>query len=117
LGTSIISMLSFKVVHFLWLPTTNHSSFLWNLIDSWESWVDGLLSYMNMILIIFLRPGSDNRDANGLSWNPSSNEENIKSSLIWEWRLGGNFEMSCLCIPSKMIRIISPKNYLINLIN
>jgi hypothetical protein len=43
------------------------SSFLWNLIDSWESWVDGLLSYMKMILIIFLRAGSDNCDANGLS--------------------------------------------------
>jgi hypothetical protein len=46
--------------------------------DSWESWVDGLLSYMNMILIIFPRASNDNCDANGLSWNPSFSKEDIK---------------------------------------
>jgi hypothetical protein len=41
----------FMVPHSPWLLITNHSSFGWNYINSQESWLDGSLSFKNMILI------------------------------------------------------------------
>ncbi len=54
-GQIFFSSAIYMVAHLFWLPIISPWSLLWNQINSQESWLDGHLSFMNMISILFTR--------------------------------------------------------------